>query len=92
LEHLNNLGEGLTFAIEKETENKLPFLDILIHRNNNELAFSIYRKPTNNNRVLKLASPPEYMSNELIFIKNILVGNGYPENMVSQIIEKRKKS
>ena len=113
LEHLNNLGGELIFTIEKETENKLPFLDILIHRNNNELAFSIYRKPTSNNRylsftsnhpiqvkrgvvislvdrVLKLASP-EYISNELIFIKDILVGNGYPENMISQIIEKRKK-
>ena len=41
-------------------------------------------------RSLKLASP-EYMSSELIFIKDILVGNGYPENMISQIIEKRKK-
>jgi len=80
----------------------------LIHRNNNELAFLIYRKPTNNNRylsfasnppiqvkrgvvislvdrVLKLASP-EYMSSKLIFIKDILVGNGYSENMISQII------
>jgi len=36
-------------------------------------------------RVLKLASP-EYMSSKLIFIKDILVGNGYSENMISQII------
>jgi len=42
-------------------------------------------------RVLKLASP-EYMSSKLISIKDILVGNGYPENMISQIIGKRKKS
>ena len=41
-------------------------------------------------RVLKLASP-EYMSSKLISIKDILVGNGYPENMISQIIGKRKK-
>ena len=75
--------------------------------------FSIYRRPTNNNRYLsfgsnhpiqvkrgvvislidrslKLASP-EYMSSELIFSKDILVGNGYPENMISHIIEKTKK-
>jgi len=31
------------------------------------------------------------MSSELIFIKDIQVGNGYPENMISQIIEKGKK-
>jgi len=113
LEHLNNLGGELVFTIENETEKKLPFLDIWIHRKNNKLVFSIYRKPTNNNRylsftsnhpiqvkrgvvislvdrVLNLASP-EYISSELIFIKDILVGNGYPENMISQIIEKRKK-
>jgi hypothetical protein len=41
--------------------------------------------------LVELASP-EYISNELIFAKDILVGNGYPENMISQIIEKRKKS
>ena len=113
LEHLNNLGGELVFTIENETEKKLPFLDIWIHRKNNKLVFSIYRKPTNKNRylsftsnhliqvkrgvvislvdrVLNLASP-EYNSSELIFIKDILVGNGYPENMISQIIEKRKK-
>ena len=40
--------------------------------------------------MLNIAST-EYISSELIFIKDILVGNGYPENMISQIIEKRKK-
>ena len=107
------MGGELVFTIENETEKKLPFLDIWIHRKNNKLVFSIYRKPTNNNRylsftsnhpiqvkrgvvislvdrVLNLASP-EYISSELIFIKDILAGNGYPENMISQIIEKRKK-
>ena len=39
LEHLNNLGRELVFTIENETENKLPFLDIWIHRKNNELVF-----------------------------------------------------
>jgi len=31
------------------------------------------------------------MSSELIFIKDIQVGNGYLENMISQKIEKGKK-
>ena len=39
LEHLNNLGGELVFTIENETNNKLPFLDIWIHRKNNELIF-----------------------------------------------------
>jgi hypothetical protein len=37
LECLNFIGEELISTIEKETENKLPFLDIWIHRNNNYL-------------------------------------------------------
>jgi len=31
------------------------------------------------------------MSSELIFIKDILIGNGYPKNAISQIVEKRGK-
>ena len=56
LEHLNNLAGELVFTTEKETENKLPFLDIWIHRNNLGLAVSIYRKPTYNSLYLSLAS------------------------------------
>jgi hypothetical protein len=40
-------------------------------------------------RVLNLASP-EYMSSELIFIKDILMGNGYPKKMIFKIIKKEK--
>ena len=42
-------------------------------------------------RVSKLASS-DYINSEIFFIKDILVGNGYPENMISQIIERREKS
>jgi len=43
------------------------------------------------NRKLKLTSR-EYICNELIFFKNILIRNVYPEKIISQMIEKRKKS
>jgi hypothetical protein len=56
MEHLNNLGGELVFTIEKETENKLPFLDIWIHENNNEVAFLIYCQPTKINHYLSFAS------------------------------------
>ena len=32
-----------------------------------------------------------YISSELILIKDIPLGNGYPKNMISQIIEKSQK-
>jgi hypothetical protein len=36
----------MQFKIEMETENRLNFLDIAIHRMQRKLQFGIYRKPT----------------------------------------------
>ena len=56
LEHLNFWGGDLKFTIELEEDNKLPFLDVLLLKNENSLDFKIYRKPTNNNRFLSFFS------------------------------------
>ena len=45
---LNEQVPSIKFTLETENENCLPFLDLLIHRNNFDLKYSIYRKPTNN--------------------------------------------
>ena len=45
-EYLNTRHENIKFTSELETEGKLPFLDMLIDRNNNKIVTSIYRKPT----------------------------------------------
>ena len=46
--------------MELEDSGKLPFLDVLIIKNNPSLEFSIYRKPTHNDRYLYFPShhPP----------------------------------
>ena len=44
LEYLNGKHQNITFTIERENENKIPFLDVLIDKANK--AYSIYRKPT----------------------------------------------
>ena len=44
LDYPNSKHQNITFTIEKENENKIPFLDVLIDKANK--AFSIYRKPT----------------------------------------------
>ena len=49
LDHLNTYDRNLQFTLDVETENKLPFLDVLIIRNADKLDFNIYRKPTQNN-------------------------------------------
>ena len=49
INRLNSLHPNIKFKFEWENEQQiLPFLDISIHRlANNELTFSVYRKPTN---------------------------------------------
>ena len=50
LNSLNGLSSSIQFTIEKENNNCLPFLDVLVMRNqNNRPGFKIYRKPTHSN-------------------------------------------
>lgn len=50
---LNQQHTSIKFTIETEINNKLPFLDLLLTRNNNNcIDISIYRKPTNTNRYI----------------------------------------
>ena len=43
---LNNLHPALRFTAESEADNKLPFMDVLVHRSDNTFRRSVYRKPT----------------------------------------------
>ena len=47
LKRLNAVEETIQFTLEKEEDNKLAFLDTMIHRSNHGVSFSVYRKPTN---------------------------------------------
>ena len=49
LEYVNGLLPSITFSVEFEENNKLPFLDVMVHRDplNFSFSFSVYRKPTN---------------------------------------------
>ena len=44
--HLNSLHPLLRFTFEKECNRTLPFLDVLVEKNDDEFVTSIYRKPT----------------------------------------------
>ena len=52
LNFINNLYSSLKFTHEWEINNKIPFLDVLIHNLPNGLQFSVYRKPTHSNAYL----------------------------------------
>ena len=44
--HLNSLHPSLRFTFEKKRNRTLPFLDVLVEKNNYEFFASIYKKPT----------------------------------------------
>ena len=56
LKHLNTQRPSIRFTIEKENKGKLPFLDILIDRNNDKITTSVYRKPTHTGQYLYYTS------------------------------------
>ena len=56
LAFLNNLYPTLTFTYEWEIEQKIPFLDVLIHNIKTGLKFSVFRKPTHSEGYLHFFS------------------------------------
>ena len=55
-DHLNEQDADIQFTKEIEENGKLPFLDCLVIRNNNELRTTVYRKPTHTDRLLDESS------------------------------------
>ncbi|KFD61517.1 hypothetical protein M514_12481 [Trichuris suis] len=65
LEYLHTIFPGqIAFTIEKEVNNELPFLDVLVRRKGTGLRTTVYRKPTHSDRemVIQEASshPPPH--------------------------------
>lgn len=57
LEVINNVHKDIRFTHEEEKEGKLPFLDLLVKReDSSSFEFEIYRKPTNTMRVIPYSS------------------------------------
>ena len=56
IKHFNTQRPSITFTIEKENIGKLPFLDILIDRNNDKITTTVYRKPTHTGQYLHYIS------------------------------------
>ncbi|XP_046567311.1 uncharacterized protein LOC124275715 [Haliotis rubra] len=46
LNHLNSQHPRMQFTMEEESDNKLPFLDVLVKKEDNKLSTTVYRKPT----------------------------------------------
>ena len=56
-EHLNNQVSGLVFTVEKESDDKLPFLDVEIRRQQDgSIKTAVYRKATHTDNYLNFQS------------------------------------
>ena len=49
---LNNVEPSIKFTYELEVNNNLPFLDTLLHRQDDKILRSVYRKPTYKNDII----------------------------------------
>ena len=47
---INNIKDSIKFTVEQKVGNAIPFLDVLIIRNNGQLTAKAYRKPTHATR------------------------------------------
>nr|VZI29501.1 unnamed protein product [Spirometra erinaceieuropaei] len=54
---LNSISPDIQFTMEAESNNELPFLDVLVHRNpNGHLKTTVYRKAANTRQILSYHS------------------------------------
>ena len=60
LGHVNSIRPSIQFAMEKEQDNKLLFLDVLVTRTEQGLRSSVYRKPTFTGQYLNFNSHHRY--------------------------------
>ena len=71
VDRLNMVEPTITFTHECETNNSLPFLDILLHKSEHSLLFSVYRKPTHKHDFIN------YYSHHHTHIKTSLIIGAY---------------
>ena len=60
LDHVDSIRPSIQFTMEKEQDNKLPFLDVLVICTEQGFRSSVYRKPTFTRRYLNFNSHHRY--------------------------------
>ena len=53
---INNIEERIKFTVKQEVDDAIPFLDVLIIRNNGQITTKAYRKPAHTTRYLNFNS------------------------------------
>jgi hypothetical protein len=52
LDEFNTIHPKIKFTMEKETQNRINYLDLTITKEYNKLMFSIYQKPTTTDSII----------------------------------------
>jgi hypothetical protein len=75
LNQLNNLVVKMNFTLEEEGHNKINFLDITINKDQDDLRFEIYRKPTATDTIIPNDSchPGEHKAAAIRYFHNRLM-------------------
>ena len=70
--HINQQHPLIQFTRETESDNKIPFLDVLVKRDEGRVSTTVYRKPTHTNRYLNFRSNhhPRILTGVLKCLKN----------------------
>ena len=68
---VNDIEDSVKFTVEQEVGNAIPFLDVLIIRNNGQLTTKAYRKPTHTTRYLNFNSCHNF-SQKVGLVKTLL--------------------
>ena len=56
-DHLNSINSDIQFTLETESDNILPYLDVLLHHcDDGGISTSVFKKPTHTNKYLDLSS------------------------------------
>ncbi|GJQ76462.1 hypothetical protein Trydic_g2175 [Trypoxylus dichotomus] len=92
LHHLNGLEESIKFTMELEVNNRIPFLEALVHKQSEgTLRTTLYKKPTHTGQYLHFESNhPHNVKRQTMSLNVCIIG---PQRYVRIIeIEKRNSA
>ena len=69
---INGLVPSIKFTMEMEVDGCIPFLDVLIHRCENNFKFEVYRKPTSNDSFIHYYSDHHASVKQSVFLSMFL--------------------